>query len=224
MALQGTAFITMWHDVDPPMLGEFNAWHTHEHMAERVGIPGFLGGRRYWNHGLDRQSCFTMYEGEDADAFRSPAYLERLNSPTPWTTRVQPAFRNFLRIACDTVFSEGQGIGGAVGTWRLSLAQSAVLDLEALAGGLRQERAVLGIHIGRARPDITAYRTAETELRPAGEEAGFDAVVIAEGVGTAELETLLARQAERLGAMPGVVAVQPATYDLSFRIAKMDLV
>ncbi len=224
MALQGSAFITMWHDIDPPMLDEFNAWHTHEHMPERVGIPGFLGGRRYWNHGLDRQCCFTFYEGEDGNAFRSPAYLERLNNPTPWTTQVQPGFRNFLRVACETLVSESQGIGAAVATWRLTLAPGVHLDAVAIAAGLRAERAVMGIHIARTRSEITSYRTAETELRPAGEEAGFDAVVIAEGIGHAELQKLLPGQTERLRATHGVASVLPAVYDLSFRLTKADLV
>lgn len=223
MALQGTAFITMWHDVEASKLDAFNAWHTHEHMPERVGIPGFLGGRRYWNHSLERQRCFTLYEGEDGNAFCSAAYLERLNNPTPWTTQVQPSFRNFLRIACETVVREGRGIGGAVATWRLTLAAGTVLDSARIAAGIREERAVTGIHIGKARGDLTAYRTAETELRPGGEEAGFDMVVLADGVGHAELQAVLLAHTGRLQAMTGVLDVMPAVYDLSFRITKDDL-
>lgn len=222
MPLRGNAFITMWHDVEPSALDEWHAWHTHEHMGERVGIPGFEGGRRYWSDTLPRQRCFTFYEGTTAEAFRSPAYLERLNNPTPWTRQLQPAFRNFLRIACDTLASEGHGIGGSIATWRLNLAPGAALDAAAIVRELRACRPVIAAHVGLARPDITSYRTAETDLRPAGEEAGFDALILAEGIGHAALGAAMPALTERLSDLPGVTGLQDAVYDLSFRLAAGD--
>ena len=44
-----TAVLVIWHDLLPEAKIEWEQWHTHEHMPERVGIPGFLGGRRYMN-------------------------------------------------------------------------------------------------------------------------------------------------------------------------------
>jgi hypothetical protein len=223
MSLQGTGFITMWHDVEPTSLDEWHAWHTHEHMPERVGIPGFRGGRRYWNDALARQRCFTLYEGKDAAVFRSPAYLERLNQPTPWTTRMSPTFRNFLRIACETVATDGIGIGGAIATWRLTLEPNTALEAAAIVNDLRAERPVIAAHVARTRPDITAYRTTEAALRPAGEEAGFDALVLAEGVSHAALAALMPEMTTRLLARPGVSGAIASVYDLSFRITTDDL-
>jgi hypothetical protein len=218
MALQGSAFITMWHDVKPSALADFDAWHTHEHMPERVAIPGFLGGRRYWNDMLTRQRCFTLYEGHDAEVFRSTGYLARLNNPTPWTTKVQPHFSNFLRVVCDIAASEGCGIGGSIATWRLSLAPGAPLNAAAVVRALRAAPAISAAHVGLARPDITSYRTAETELRPAGQEAGFDALVLAEGVRHAQLAAILPEFTEYLAAMLGVAFVQSDVYDLSYSV------
>ncbi len=223
MPLPGKGFITMWHDVAPAALPEWTAWHTHEHMAERVGIPGFLEGRRYWNDTLPRQRCFTLYAGDTAEVFRSPAYLERLNNPTPWTARVAPGFGNFLRIACETLASEGDGIGGAIATWRLTLDLGAAPEAGRIIRDLRACRAVVAAHFAAARPDITAYRTAESSLRPAGEEAGFDALVLAEGIGHAALASALPTLTEQVRALPGVAAVQAAIYDLSFRLAASEL-
>jgi hypothetical protein len=220
MALQGGAFITMWHDVEPSALADFDAWHTHEHMPERVAIPGFLGGRRYWNDTLTRQRCFTLYEGSDADVFRSVAYLERLNNPTPWTMKVQPSFRNFLRVVCDTVASEGSGVGGSIAAWRLTLASGAPLNAAAVIRALRASPAVAAAHVGLSRPDITSYRTAETELRPAGQEAGFDALVLAEGVRHADLAAIVPGLTDYLEAMLGVSAVQSDIYDLAYAIRR----
>jgi hypothetical protein len=50
MALLGDAAITMWADFAPEIVPELGDWHTHEHMPERLGIPGFLRGTR-WSGG-----------------------------------------------------------------------------------------------------------------------------------------------------------------------------
>lgn len=34
-------------DVAPGAVAEHDAWHTHEHMPERLRIPGFLQGTRW---------------------------------------------------------------------------------------------------------------------------------------------------------------------------------
>lgn len=218
MALQGTAFITMWHDVEPSAQADWHAWHTHEHMPERIGIPGFRGGRRYWNAALRRQQCFTLYEGETAEVFRSDGYLERLNNPTPWTTRMAPHFRNFLRIVCETEASEGAGLGGSIATWRLTLKPGTRLDARAIVAAIRAHSAVCAVHVARARPDITAYRTTEASLRPPGEEAGFDALVLAEGVEHALLAACLPDIRAYLRSLDMVTGVTEAGYDLSFRL------
>jgi len=47
MSLAGEGAVAIWHDLDPVAREQFYAWHGEEHMPERVGIPGFLRGRRY---------------------------------------------------------------------------------------------------------------------------------------------------------------------------------
>jgi len=41
MALLGEAAIAMWWDIDPSMRGEFEHWHSHEHIPERLSIQDF---------------------------------------------------------------------------------------------------------------------------------------------------------------------------------------
>ena len=43
----GKAAVAMWWDIAPDMKAEFEDWHTHEHMPERLAIPGFLRGMRW---------------------------------------------------------------------------------------------------------------------------------------------------------------------------------
>src|ERR1700738_1478143 len=114
MTWHGSTFLAMWNDIVPAGEAEFNLWHTREHMPERVGIPGFLVGRRYVDWSLGKYRYFTASEGHALGVFNSPAYRARLNAPTEWSRRIQPYFRNFLRAACQIVASTGSGVGGAL--------------------------------------------------------------------------------------------------------------
>jgi hypothetical protein len=57
----GGAAIAMWWDIAPGMKAEFEDWHSHEHMPERLGIPGFLRGTR-WITLSGEPSYFVLYE------------------------------------------------------------------------------------------------------------------------------------------------------------------
>jgi hypothetical protein len=81
------AFLAIWHDLLDEGKTDWEKWHTYEHIPERVGIRGFLAGRRYMNYNDPEQCCFTMYEGSDLSVFKSTPYLKRLNNPTPWTKK-----------------------------------------------------------------------------------------------------------------------------------------
>ena len=47
MPLRGRAFFSMWSGVLQGYERELDRWHTIEHMPERLGVPGFLRGRRF---------------------------------------------------------------------------------------------------------------------------------------------------------------------------------
>ncbi len=53
--------LLVWTNIPQDLDRDFNEWYNREHMPERVGIPGFLRGRRYI--ALDaRPEFFTLYE------------------------------------------------------------------------------------------------------------------------------------------------------------------
>lgn len=184
------AFLAIWHDIDPAMEPEWHRWHTYEHLPERVGVPGFLAGRRYMSDDAPLQRCFTLYEGAELSTFNSPAYLERLNNPTPWTRRMSPAFRAFMRGACRVVATAGHenGYSGAVLTIRLAPDGEAN---EAEAGALVERIAavdgVTGAHLGLCAQDVTRVDTNERRMRSATGEQAFDGVVVVEGFDKAGL-------------------------------------
>lgn len=220
MPLKGKGFIIMWHDIAADQEADYHLWHTREHMPERLGIPGFTRGRRGVNWSAGFQRYLTIYEGEDLSVFSGAAYLERLNNPTPWTQRMAPAFRNFLRVACETVVSEGEGVGGAVGTWRGLFTAEGEAGFVRAAGGLA--RALLAIpgvsavHLAVARPEHSDIRTTETQLRPKMGERPFEGLVVVEAVGLAELDGLNAEITDRVSA--SLENVKAQTYDMAFAL------
>src|SRR5262245_40452423 len=111
MALPGSGCFVAWHDLQPGREADHDHWHTHEHMIERVAIPGFLRGLRYRSAGGSPRVC-TIYHAESVATFTSPVYLERLNSPTPWTRQVLPLFVGMNRTLCTVASTHGHGIGG----------------------------------------------------------------------------------------------------------------
>jgi hypothetical protein len=224
MPLKGKAFLGMWHDVERGCETDYHLWHTREHMPERLSLPGFLRGRRGVNLDLPRQQYLTLYEGETLEVFRSPEYLDRLNRPTRWSAQMAGHFRNFLRVACDTVCSVGGGVGGGVATVRAQLPPALdeaafVRAAPGLASSLLALEGVCAVHVGVARPEYSDVPTAETDLRPEMRERGFDAAILVEGVGIRELEAL----GPPIGAAlrdAGIVTAQQDVYGLAYLLGR----
>jgi hypothetical protein len=187
--LCGRAFLAMWWEVAPGFEREFDRWHTVEHMPERLGVPGFLRGRRYRHVRQDR-GVFQIYEAAHLEIFRSPAYLARLNAPTEWSNRVQPGLTNLVRGACQTLISLGEGIGGSLLTMRCPAGDADTLT--AAAPAVSRLHGVTAVHVARHQPDVAKTETAETRLRPAAPPPEFDFVLLVEGIGAAELEAATA--------------------------------
>ena len=47
MPLLGQGVAAIWHDIDAANEADYHHWHCHEHIPERVSVPGFLRGRRF---------------------------------------------------------------------------------------------------------------------------------------------------------------------------------
>ena len=222
MALVGSGFLAIWHDIEAEGELEYNNWHTREHMPERLGVPGFEVGRRWVNWNLDRHRYFTLYEARTIDVFGSEPYRARLNAPSAWSNRVQPHFTNFVRSACRTIVSVGKGTGGAIATIRVNLAPGTCKGIfsaksHALACEILPLHGVTSVHIGSADPTVSRVQTRESELRKLTGEDVFDAVVMVDGIGRRELERAMARIDVLLGAAAtGVASKESAVYDLAY--------
>ncbi|HTZ77139.1 MAG TPA: hypothetical protein VMC10_04495 [Stellaceae bacterium] len=117
MSLAGRGAVAIWNDITPEGRANFYAWHGLQHMPERVGIPGFLRGRRYVAI-QGAPEYFTLYEAESPEVVSGQDYARRLNHPTPWTAESIRHFRNVSRSICGVAASFGEAQGGLIATLR----------------------------------------------------------------------------------------------------------
>ena len=108
--LAGEGAVAIWNGIAEAGRAEFYKWHLHEHMPERVGIPGFVRGRRYRAaDGTTQPEFFTLYETQSFQVIQGSDYQSRLNAPTPWTRTATAHFLSTTRSLTRVVASHGVG-------------------------------------------------------------------------------------------------------------------
>lgn len=168
-------------DIVPDAIAEHDDWHTHEHLPERLAIPGFARGSRWVApHGEPRY--FVMYEVAQLATLTSDAYLTRLNHPSPWTARMMPHYRNMRRGFCSVTGSFGAGLGHAARLMRFKPNPDAAPALrrwllEDALPQLSARRGIGSVHLleGAATPPMT------NEQRIRGADAGIDWALLVTG-------------------------------------------
>ncbi len=113
MSLYGSGALVLNFDVEPAAIAEHDQWHTQEHMPERLSIPGFLRGTR-WIAEAASPRYLVIYEVRDVGVLTGTDYLQRLNNPSPWTTRIMTKLRGMRRGLCRVEGSVGLGLGHAL--------------------------------------------------------------------------------------------------------------
>jgi hypothetical protein len=183
--LLGPAAIAIWLDYPPEHAPEHDAWHSGEHFPERLGIPGFLRGRRAVAREPGIPRYFVMYEIEGIGTAVSAPYLERLDAPTDWTRRVMAGVLSMRRALCKVTATCGAGVGADVVTLRLAPAPDHRGELrERLARQLLPElaarRGLVGAHLLERDDSIGRPATGEERLR-GRPDATADWVIVLEG-------------------------------------------
>lgn len=225
MALLGKAALAMWWDVAPDMRSDFEHWHSHEHFPERLGIPGFRRASR-WTSASGGEGIFVMYELEAYEVLSSQHYLERLNAPTPWSTRMMPHHRNMVRSQCRVLETRGGSVARHALTIRLSPQGGRDEELRAtlrsLIDGWVTRPGLTGAHLLRHETPPIALTT-EQQIR--GGDQVADWVLVVFGYESATLEALakLELDAESLVQMGAEPASFTALYGLSFSAVPADM-
>jgi hypothetical protein len=195
----GEAAVAMWWDIPADVRADWEEWHTVEHMPERIGIPGFLRGTR-WVGVRDEGAYFVLYETAGLATMTSGPYLERLNSPTPWSQRMMPHHKNMVRSLCIVRGGYGEGVPYAMATVRFSPAKAAPEP--------PRRKGVTCAYL--LQSPVAAPATAEQKMR-GGVDKGIDWALLVGGYDVRAAETA-AREAAPQGATIGV-------YRLGFSLA-----
>ena len=172
------AAILLQFHITADATAEHDDWHTHEHMPERLALPGFLRGTRWTAISSPGDYC-VMYELSAVEALESPEYRHRLDHPTPWTSRIMPAYSGMQRTLCAVEASGGQGVGGfaAVVTFAPATVSGAEVGRWLVDGVLRRFEARRGFaswHLLRSAR--AASVTQEQAIR--GRDAAVEAAVV----------------------------------------------
>ncbi len=221
MSLSGSGVIAIWNDITDEGRANFYEWHDREHIPERIGIPGFLRGRRYIALS-GTPEYFTLYEVEDKSVLTGADYLARLNSPTEWTTRSVQHFRNTARSLCDVEVSLGAGSGGFIGTIRFDCEPGQDPKIlktvsEAILPEVAKTAAISAAHICRADESASNVKTAEQRGRAANMVPRW--VLIVEGATQEAVEHVLSTHLSHavladLGAQEALHGVYRLQFDL----------
>lgn len=102
----GTGLLVVWTDVVAEYEAEFNAWYNQEHIPQLLGVPRFLTARRY-QAVEGKPKYIALYELTDENVLKGDAFRAVRESPTPWSKRMMPQFRNTQRGVFRQIFSHG---------------------------------------------------------------------------------------------------------------------
>lgn len=210
-------------DVVPEAISEHDDWHTHEHLPERLSIPGFIRGTR-WVALRGTPRYLVLYEVEELGTLTSPEYLERLNSPSAWTARMMPQYRSMSRGFCLVTGSFGLGLGHLSVLFRFKPGTSSAV-------ALRQSLLQHVLSEFPARPGIGSIHLLESAVAPEmtneqrirGPDAGVDWALLLTGYREAALtEALrdLAGPLEQHGVSTGVL---DSMYRMDYLLARVEI-
>jgi hypothetical protein len=106
MAAPGKGMLGVWMDIPAACEDDLNRWYNEEHLAERLGIAGFINARRYQSLS-GTPKYLALYDTADAQVLQSEAYRKVAGHPSAWTQKLQPQFQNFVRNEYELLLALG---------------------------------------------------------------------------------------------------------------------
>jgi hypothetical protein len=209
--MRGAGFLAIWSDVEPGHLTDYRHWLTREHTTERVTTKGFLGVRVFRAARADIARFFILYELESPEVLDGPAYLARLNAPTPWSQKTMPRLGNFIRGGGVMTARAGRGEGATIAALRIERLPP---KLQAFADALVALDGVAAVQIGTTDLARTSVPTVEKGMRK--DEGIFAGLLIIEALDEAALRGALR---EAVNMAPDIAgAGEPEVYQGMFAL------
>src|SRR3954452_8191 len=180
--MRGAGFLAIWSDVSSSDLTDYRHWLTREHTTERVTTRGFLGVRVFRAARADINRFFILYELESPEVLDGPAYMARLNAPTPWSQRIMPLLGNFIRGGGVMTARSGRGEGSTIAALRIDRLPD---NPQRLADAIAACDGIAAVQIGATDLARTSVPTVEKGMRK--DEGIFAGLVIIEALDEAAL-------------------------------------
>lgn len=192
-AMTQNGFLAIWSDVDPIDETDYLHWLTREHVQERLLVPGFLAVRIFRTVAEGRARFLIFYRLEGAATVGSEAYLARLNAPTPWSQKIMPRLKNFMRGGGGIVQESGSASGGYVAP--VLIARAEVPDYREAALEIAKADRIAATRVFEVDRAASEIRTNEKAMR-AGDRS-FEAMLLIEALDEGELASGLAMMGTR---------------------------
>lgn len=216
MGLLGKAAVAIYSNYPEQYREEHSRFHSYEHLLERVGTTGFLRGRRCNALRAGSPSVFALYEVSDRSITVQGEYIDKLNQPTAWTSRLRPLADYASRTLCEVVASSGWGTGSRVLTVRFAPADGREDELhrwicDVVVPALAPQDTRIAVHFLKRDRSIERPMTQEEIIcRQGAGSVQSDWLLIVEGWDQDVLDALQTGQLgattlERHGAAPGAV-------------------
>ncbi|MDQ2078581.1 hypothetical protein RA307_00175 [Xanthobacteraceae bacterium Astr-EGSB] len=165
-------------DIPLHIEADYLAWLSREHTHERLSVEGFRSARIFRCGRKDVRRYLIIYDLDSPAVLDSPAYLQRLNAPTPWSARMMPHMGAFVRCGGAILATAGAGSGTAmlpvmIGGEAFDMAEAAVAELADQPG-------IVAVRLVQADAKRTLAPTRERNLR--GGDGIFEGVLLIEAL------------------------------------------
>ena len=169
MALLGKGALLNWGGVLPKHDFDYNMWHSLEHMPERMSVKGFLRALRCF--GLKdtnkNDKYFMMYDVRSKDVLSSKQYLNRLNDPTDWTSKILSKYLYPSRAICEVINTKSltSGLSGFFVTLRYLTKNNEIENFYNISDILMTEYGIFSVHCFQSDKEISLIKTKEKVIR-----------------------------------------------------------
>ena len=199
MALLGKGALLNWggvllkHDLD------YNLWHSLEHMPERMNVKGFL--RAFRCVGLkgtnENNKYFMMYDVINKDILSSKQYLNRLNNPTDWTSKILSQYVYPSRAICEVIKTKSltRGLSSVFITIRYLAKNNEIKKFYNISDLIMSKNGIFSIHCFQSDKKISLLKTKEKVIRSfqGNEDEVIDYAVVIECLNINKVKNFLSK-------------------------------
>jgi hypothetical protein len=170
--------LVIWSDIAASEETDYLHWLTREHTSERVSTEGFSVVRVFRALGIEARRYLIVYTLESPAALAGPDYVAKLDRPTPWTQRIMPRLKNFIRGGGRIAAESGIGGGGIVAP--VILWETVPKDGATIVEALAREDRIAAVRLLETDKGRTTIQTREKSMRSG--DRTFAGVLLVEGL------------------------------------------